>query len=145
MTVPSFATSCEGFSKRALHLLRQAVSDPLAGASFQAAQPSVAADVPQAAPPLSLQTSTVTLEVRARECRLSRCSGPRAHRFPAASGLITNGEATWISKQKIRFAFGTTAAPRTRRDFMPVPFPTHPSARRTSRRETFRPEKKEMC
>src|SRR6185503_7114920 len=56
-----------------------------------------------------------------------------------------DGEKTWISKQRIRFAFGTMATPRTRRDSMPRPFPTHPLTRCTSRRETFRPGKKEMC
>src|SRR2546422_1002252 len=56
-----------------------------------------------------------------------------------------DGEMTWISKQRIRFAFGTMATPRRRRDFMPRPFPIHPLARCTSRRETFRPGKKEMC
>ena len=56
-----------------------------------------------------------------------------------------DGEMTWISKLEIQFAFGTMATPRARRDFMPRPFPIHPLARCTSRRETFRPEEKEMC
>ena len=66
-----------------------------------------------------------------RKCRLSQCRWHRA--------AHDKGEIIWRSKQRIRFAFGTMATLRRRRDFTPRPFPIHPLTRCTSRRETFRP------
>src|SRR5260370_37269174 len=45
-----------------------------------------------------------------------------------------DGEVIWISKRRTRSAFGTTATPRPRLDFMPSPFPIHPGTRCTRRR-----------
>jgi hypothetical protein len=65
-----------------------------------------------------------------------------ARMLNAARAIHDNGEVTWPSKQRTRFAFGTTATPRTRRVSTPRPFPLHPSARRIARRGTFRPGSK---
>src|SRR5947208_3584268 len=45
-----------------------------------------------------------------------------------------DGEVTWSSQQRTRFAFGTMATPRRRRGFTPRLFRIRPSARCTARR-----------
>jgi hypothetical protein len=60
-------------------------------------------------------------------------------------GPLTAREVICRSKHKTQFAFGTIATLRTRRSFMPRPFPIHPLARRTAHREIFHPGRKGMC
>jgi hypothetical protein len=51
-----------------------------------------------------------------------------------SQGAHNEGEVTWRSKQRTRFAFGTTATPRMQRDFTPKPFLIHPLTRCTLHR-----------
>src|SRR5215813_312234 len=56
-----------------------------------------------------------------------------------------DGEVIWRNQRRIRSVFGTMVTLRKQGDFMPRPFPIHPSVRYISRRETFHPGRKAMC